>query len=160
MIGYRIAIALLAIFLNESRPVVEAATAGTALAPFSKPNHLNLLVWVQSFSRKWNYIYSTWIYHMIWRKRFFQYSLIYLFQILASATATSTYANNAGCYGVKFAIDGYSDNTGCNFFHSAGTEGYPYVSAVMSATNVNSVSLKSRCDANGWGHTQFTIVVR
>jgi len=112
MIGYRIAIAVLAVFLNESRLFVEAATAGTALAPFT------------------------------------------------SATATSTYANNAGCYGVKFAIDGYSDNTGCNFFHSAGTEGYPYVSAVMSATNVNSVSLKSRCDANGWGHTQFTIVVR
>ena len=30
----------------------------------------------------------------------------------------------------------------------------------MAATNVNSVTLKSRCDANGWGHTQFTVVVR
>jgi len=77
-----------------------------------------------------------------------------------SATATSTWDDNTGCYGPTFAIDGYNDRTGCNFFHSKGTEGYPYLAAVMSATNVNSVTLKSRCDANGWGHTQFTVVVR
>ena len=78
----------------------------------------------------------------------------------ASATATSTWDDNTGCYGPTFVIDGYNDRTGCNFFHSKGTEGYPYVAAVMSSTNVNSVTLKSRCDANGWGHTQFTVVVR
>jgi len=76
-----------------------------------------------------------------------------------AATATSTYADNAGCYGPTYVIDGYSDRTGCRFFHSKATVPYPYVAAVMSATNVNSVTLKSRCDANGWGHTQFTVVV-
>ena len=80
--------------------------------------------------------------------------------ISVSATATSTYADNAGCYGPTFVIDGYSDRTGCRFFHSKATVPYPYVATVMAATNVNSVTLKSRCDANGWGHTQFTVVVR
>ena len=83
-----------------------------------------------------------------------------LLLILVSATATSTYANNAGCYGPQYAIDGYSDYTGCKFFHSKATVPYPYLAAVMGATNVVSVTLKSRCDANGWGHTQFTAVVR
>jgi len=77
--------------------------------------------------------------------------------------ATSTYANNAGCYGPIFAVDGYSDYSGCNFFHSKATVPYPFLAATMtaaSAQGMTSVTLKSRCDANGWGHTQFTVVVR
>jgi len=77
--------------------------------------------------------------------------------------STSTYANNAGCYGPIFAVDGYSDYSGCNFFHSRATVPYPFLQATMtaaSALGMTSVTLKSRCDANGWGHTQFTVVVR
>ena len=81
--------------------------------------------------------------------------------ILGSATATTTYANNDNCYGPKFAIDGYSDSSGCNFFHSKATVPYPYLAAVMDGSSqVSSVTLKSRCDANGWGHTQFTVEVQ
>jgi len=79
----------------------------------------------------------------------------------SSATATTTYANNDNCYGPKFAIDGYSDSSGCNFFHSKATVPYPYLAAVMDGSSqVSSVTLKSRCDANGWGHTQFTVEVQ
>merc|ERR1712186_297194 len=77
-----------------------------------------------------------------------------------SATASSTYADNSNLYGPKFAIDGYSDNSNRNFFHSKATVGYPWFQAVLLKTTVSSVTLKSRCDANGWGHTQFTLVVR
>ena len=89
--------------------------------------------------------------------------------ISVSATASSTYADNDGCYGPKFGIDGYSDTTGCNFFHSKATGGYPWYYALFNPTafpagtlgqTVKTVTLKSRCDANGWGHTQFTLVVR
>ena len=84
------------------------------------------------------------------------------FLIIASAVATSTYADNDGCYGPKFAIDGYSDSTGCNFFHSKATVPYPYLAATINALgqSITSVTLKSRCDANGWGHTQINLVVR
>jgi len=78
-----------------------------------------------------------------------------------AATATSTYADNAGCYGPTFAIDGYSDTTSCRFFHSKATVPYPFVVGTLrAAKSVTSVTFKSRCDANGWGHTQFTLVVR
>ena len=82
--------------------------------------------------------------------------------IPVSATASSTYDNNDACYGANFAIDGYSDITGCNFFHSKDTGGYPWLAAVIGPTaqDVVSVTLKSRCDADGWGHTPFTLVVR
>ena len=82
--------------------------------------------------------------------------------ILAAATALTTYANNDGCYGPKFAIDGYSDYSGCNFYHGKATVPYPWLAAQMTANAaaLSSVVLKSRCDANGWGHTQFTVVVR
>lgn len=77
------------------------------------------------------------------------------------AYASSTYANNDGCWGAKFAIDGYSDSSHCNFFHSKATGGYPWLEAVIAPGNkVYAATLKSRCDANGWGHTQFTVVVR
>jgi len=112
MIGKLILIALLGLYLNDTRSSVNAQTAGTPKTPFIQ------------------------------------------------ATATSTYANNDNCYGPKFVIDGYSDRTGCNFFHSKATVPYPYVSTVLTPSTVNSVTLKSRCDANGWGHTQFTVVVR
>merc|ERR1712020_327393 len=80
----------------------------------------------------------------------------------SSATATTTYANNDNCYGPKFAIDGYSDSSGCNFFHSKATVPYPYLAATINALgqSITSVTLKSRCDANGWGHTQINLVVR
>ena len=89
-----------------------------------------------------------------------QATLFHATFFLVAVSATSTYANNDNCYGPKFVIDGYHDRTGCNFFHSKATVPYPYVSAVMTPSTVNSVTLKSRCDANGWGHTQFTVVVR
>ena len=97
---------------------------------------------------------------MLYYKELLSVNSWYFDTFSAAATATSTYADNAGCYGPTYVIDGYSDRTGCRFFHSKATVPYPYVAAVMSATNVNSVTLKSRCDANGWGHTQFTVVVR
>merc|ERR1712020_125993 len=81
-----------------------------------------------------------------------------------SAVATSTYADNAGCYGPTFAIDGYSDNSGCKFFHSKATVPYPYLAATVKpndgSVQITSVTLKSRCDANGWGHTQINLVIR
>ena len=81
--------------------------------------------------------------------------------ILVSATASSTYANNAACYGPLFGADGYSDTSSCKFFHSKATGGFPWWQGVLApSTKVVSVTLKSRCDANGWGHTQFTVVVR
>jgi hypothetical protein len=79
----------------------------------------------------------------------------------ASAIATSTYADNAGCYGPTFAVDQYSDYSSCKFFHSKATGGYPYLAATLAAEkSITSVTLKSRCDANGWGHTQFTLAIR
>ena len=82
--------------------------------------------------------------------------------IPVGATASSTYDNNDADYGPKFAVDGYSDTTGRNFFHSTNAGGYPWLAAVIGPTaqDVVSVTLKSRCDADGWGNNSFTLVVR
>ena len=67
-------------------------------------------------------------------------------------------------YGPTFAIDGYSDYSNRNFFHSKATVPYPFLAATIKPNDgtvkISSVTLKSRCDANGWGHTQFTLVIR
>ena len=72
------------------------------------------------------------------------------------ATSSSTYSAS---YGPTYAIDGYYDYSNANFFHS-GHETYPWLDAEMAATSVAKVTLKSRCDAPGWSHSPFTIVVR
>ena len=146
-----VVIALLSVLLPlpDGDRVAEAQIAGVPSTDWCKFSHCTDIYYfdgIKLCSINFPFDYQCW--NNIW-------------YILVAATATSTYADNAGCYGPTFAIDGYSDTTSCRFFHSKATVPYPFVVGTLrAAKSVTSVTFKSRCDANGWGHTQFTLVVR
>ena len=78
--------------------------------------------------------------------------------LLPLATSSSVYYNQYGDFsaywGPAFAIDGAQSSTWYNLFHSA-HEPYPWLKITLPGatgtdTTVNSVTLRSRCDANAW----------
>ena len=83
---------------------------------------------------------------------------IYFLFISYVATSSSVYYNRYGDFsaywGPAFAVDGAQSSTWYNLFHSA-HEPYPWLKITLPGatgtdTTVNSVTLRSRCDANAW----------